>query len=115
MPDLERQSLGLGKYPALIVVDMMNSFTDPESPLGSNADAVIEAKGLKQMSDSSELEAIVDQALADNADGVAQYKEADDKKRKKLLGGFMGPIMKATKGQANPGMVNQILVKKLNG
>ena len=43
MPDLERQSLGLGQRPALIVVDMMNSFTDPESPLGSNADAVIEA------------------------------------------------------------------------
>ena len=43
MPDLERQSLGLGKYPALIVVDMMNSFTDPESPLGSNYAAVIEA------------------------------------------------------------------------
>jgi aspartyl-tRNA(Asn)/glutamyl-tRNA(Gln) amidotransferase subunit B len=80
-----------------------------------DADAVIEAKGLKQMSDSGELEAIVDQVLADNADGVAQYKEADDKKRKKLLGGFMGPIMKATKGQANPGMVNKILVEKLNG
>jgi len=80
-----------------------------------DADTIIEAKGLKQMSDSSELEAIVDQVLADNADGVEQYRAADDNKRKKLLGGFMGPIMKATKGQANPGMVNQILVKKLNG
>ncbi len=79
-----------------------------------DADTIIESKGLKQMSDSGELEAIVDQVLADNPDVVEQYRAADDKKRKKLLGGFMGPIMKATKGQANPGMVNQILVKKLN-
>mgnify|MGYP000085434593 CR=1 FL=1 len=79
-----------------------------------NADDIIEAKGLKQVSDTGALEAIVDQVLAANPDGVAQYQQADDKKRKKLLGGFMGPIMKASKGQANPGMVNQILAKKLN-
>ena len=79
-----------------------------------NADDIIEAKGLKQVSDTGALEAIVDEVLAANPNGVAQYKEADDKKRKKLLGGFMGPIMKASKGQANPGMVNQILAKKLN-
>ena len=79
-----------------------------------DADSVIEAKGLKQVSDTGALEKIVDEVLAQNPAGVAQYKEADDKKRKKLLGGFMGPIMKATKGQANPGMVNQILAKKLN-
>ncbi|MCR8921590.1 Asp-tRNA(Asn)/Glu-tRNA(Gln) amidotransferase subunit GatB [Dasania sp. GY-MA-18] len=79
-----------------------------------DADNVIEAKGLKQVSDTGALEKIVDEVLAQNPAGVAQYKEADDKKRKKLLGGFMGPIMKATKGQANPGMVNQILAKKLN-
>ena len=79
-----------------------------------SADEIIEAKGLKQVSDTGALEALVDEVLAANPDGVAQYKEADDKKRKKLLGGFMGPIMKASKGQANPGMVNQILAKKLN-
>ena len=79
-----------------------------------SADQIIETKGLKQVSDTGALEAIVDEVLAANPGGVAQYKEADDKKRKKLLGGFMGPIMKASKGQANPGMVNQILAKKLN-
>jgi maleamate amidohydrolase len=43
MPDLDRKSLGIGRRPALIVVDMMNGFTDPASPLGSNSDAVVEA------------------------------------------------------------------------
>lgn len=79
-----------------------------------DADSIIESQGLKQMSDTGALEKIVDEILAGNPDAVTQYREADDKKRKKLLGGFMGPIMKATKGQANPGIVNQILAKKLN-
>lgn len=79
-----------------------------------DADTVIEARGIKQVTDTSALEALVDEVLANNPDGVTQYQEADDKKRKKLLGGFMGPIMKASKGQANPAMVNQILAKKLN-
>lgn len=81
---------------------------------GDNADAVIEAKGLKQVSDTGALEQIVDDVLADKADQIEQYKAADDKKRKKLLGGFMGPIMKASKGQANPAMVNEILKRKLD-
>lgn len=79
-----------------------------------DADSIIENQGLKQMSDTGALEKIVDEILASNPDAVSQYREADDKKRKKLLGGFMGPIMKATQGQANPGIVNQILAKKLN-
>lgn len=80
-----------------------------------DADTIISAKGLKQVCDSDALSAIVDEVLANNPQGVEQYRNADDKKRKKLLGGFMGPIMKATKGQANPGMVNKILLQKLNG
>ncbi|MEH6551433.1 MAG: Asp-tRNA(Asn)/Glu-tRNA(Gln) amidotransferase subunit GatB [Pseudomonadales bacterium] len=79
-----------------------------------DADSVIEAKGLKQMSDSSELEAIVDTVIASRPQEVENFLGADEKKRKKMLGAFMGPIMQATKGQANPGMVNQILLKKLN-
>lgn len=79
-----------------------------------DADSVIDSKGLKQVSDTGALEKLVDDVLSQNPDAITQYKEADDKKRKKLLGGFMGPIMKASKGQANPGLVNQILAKKLN-
>lgn len=78
-----------------------------------SADAIIEARGLKQMSDSSELEAMVDTVIAASADQVAQYRAADEGKQKKLIGYFVGQVMKASKGQANPGMVNQLLAKKL--
>jgi aspartyl-tRNA(Asn)/glutamyl-tRNA(Gln) amidotransferase subunit B len=79
-----------------------------------DADSIIAQQGLKQMSDTSELEKIVDDVIAANSAMVADWLSSDDSKRKKKMGGFMGPIMKATKGQANPGMVNQILSKKLN-
>ncbi len=78
-----------------------------------NADAIIEAKGLKQVSDSGELEAMVDEVIANNAAQVQQYLEADDGKRKKLVGFFVGQVMKLSKGQANPKMVNELLAKKL--
>ena len=79
-----------------------------------DADTIIKAKGLKQMSDTSELEKIVDDVIASKPQEVENYLKADDKKRKKMMGAFMGPIMQATKGQANPGMVNKILAEKLN-
>ncbi len=79
-----------------------------------DADRIIEAKGLKQMSDTGELEKIVDDVIAANQAMVDDWLGSDEAKRKKKMGGFMGPIMKATKGQANPGMVNKILSKKLN-
>ncbi|MGV6807592.1 MAG: Asp-tRNA(Asn)/Glu-tRNA(Gln) amidotransferase subunit GatB [bacterium] len=77
-------------------------------------DQIIEAKGLKQVSDSSALEKIVDEVIANNPAMVEDYINSDDSKRKKKLGGFMGQIMKASKGQANPQQVNQILLQKLN-
>jgi len=80
----------------------------------NNVDKIIDAKGLKQVSDTGALEAIVDEVLAGMTDQIEQYKAADDKKRKKLMGGFMGPLMKASKGQGNPKLFNQILAKKLN-
>ena len=80
---------------------------------GDSADAVIESKGLKQVSDSGALEAMIDKVIAANPAQVEQYRAADDGKRKKLIGFFVGQIMKASKGQANPGMVNQLLGKKL--
>ena len=80
---------------------------------GGTADGIIEAKGLKQETDTSAIEAIVDQVIADSADQVAQYLAADDNKRKKLIGYFVGQTMKLSKGKANPQMVNEILAKKL--
>jgi len=79
-----------------------------------DADSIIESKGLKQVSDTGALEKMVDDVLAANPAMVEDYINTDEKKRKKKLGGFMGPIMKASKGQANPKAVNEILLKKLN-
>ncbi|MFT7319924.1 Asp-tRNA(Asn)/Glu-tRNA(Gln) amidotransferase subunit GatB, partial [Congregibacter sp.] len=79
-----------------------------------DADAIIEARGFKQVSDSGALESMVDQVVADNPDQVAQYRAADPAKRKKLSGFFVGQIMKASKGQANPKMVNDLLVTRLD-
>jgi aspartyl-tRNA(Asn)/glutamyl-tRNA(Gln) amidotransferase subunit B len=79
-----------------------------------DADTVIAAKGLKQVSDSGALEAMVDEVIAANPEQVENFRNADDNKRKKMTGFFVGQIMKASKGQANPGMVNKILMQKLN-
>ncbi len=76
-------------------------------------DRIIEAKGLKQMNDSGELEKIVDQVIANNPAQVEDYRGSDDAKRKKKIGFFVGQIMKATQGKANPQQVNQLLQQKL--
>lgn len=78
-----------------------------------DADTVIEAKGLKQVSDSGAIGAMVDTVIADSPEQVAQYAAADEKKRKKLIGYFVGQVMKASRGQANPALVNQLLAEKL--
>jgi aspartyl-tRNA(Asn)/glutamyl-tRNA(Gln) amidotransferase subunit B len=79
-----------------------------------DADAVIEARGLKQVSDTGALEKIVAEVLASNQAQVDNYRSADEAKRPKMLGFFVGQIMKASKGQANPQAVNEILLKKLS-
>ncbi len=79
-----------------------------------SADEIIEARGLKQVSDSGALEQMVADVLAANQAMVDDYINTDESKRKKKLGGFMGKIMQASKGQANPQQVNQILAQKLN-
>jgi aspartyl-tRNA(Asn)/glutamyl-tRNA(Gln) amidotransferase subunit B len=72
-------------------------------------DAIIEAKGLKQMNDTGELEKIIDEVLAANPKNVEEFKAGNAK----ALNGLVGPIMKASKGKANPGQVNALLMKKL--
>ncbi len=78
---------------------------------GGTADAIIEAKGLKQVSDSGAIEALVDEIIAGNAEKVAEYRSGKDK----LFGFFVGLAMKASKGKANPAQLNDILKKKLEG
>ncbi|WP_188149966.1 Asp-tRNA(Asn)/Glu-tRNA(Gln) amidotransferase subunit GatB [Teredinibacter waterburyi] len=80
-----------------------------------NADEIIEAKGLKQVSDSGALEKIVDEVIANNSAQVENYRSADESKRPKMLGFFVGQAMKASRGQANPQQLNAILLAKLEG
>jgi len=80
----------------------------------SDAKAYIEAKGLVQNSDEGAIEAMIDQVLANNPDQVAAFRAAEGPKQKKMTGFFVGQIMKLSKGQANPGIINKILMKKLN-
>ena len=80
----------------------------------SNPDAIIEAKGLKQMSDTGELEGMIDEIIANNPKQVDNFRAAESDKRKKMMGFFVGQVMKASKGQANPGLVNKLLNSKLS-
>jgi len=81
---------------------------------GSGADAIIEAKGLKQVTDTGAIEAIVDEVIANNAAQVKQYRASPPEKQGKLIGFFVGQVMKASKGKANPQQTNEILRKKLS-
>ncbi len=74
------------------------------------ADEIIEARGLRQITDTSAIEAVVDKVIEAHPDQVAEYRAGKDK----LIGFFVGQVMKETKGQANPGQVNQILKNKLS-
>ena len=76
---------------------------------GKQASVIIEEKGLKQVSDTGAIEALIDQVLADNQDKVDEYRGGKDK----LFGFFVGQTMKLSKGQANPAMVNELLKSKL--
>ncbi|MBW8079225.1 MAG: Asp-tRNA(Asn)/Glu-tRNA(Gln) amidotransferase GatCAB subunit B, partial [Gallionella sp.] len=78
---------------------------------GGTADAIIEAKGLKQVSDSGAIEKIVADVMAANADKVAEYRSGKDK----LFGFFVGAAMKASQGKANPAQLNEVLKQKLAG
>ena len=76
---------------------------------------VVAERGLVQVSDVGELAAAIDALLAANPADVDEYRAGDDKLRKKKRGFFMGELMKATKGQANPQVLNKLLDEKLSG
>ena len=76
---------------------------------GEDPAKIVESKGLKQITDTGAIEAAVDQAIADNPTQAEQYRSGDQK----VTGWFVGQIMKATGGKANPKMVNELLRKKL--
>jgi aspartyl-tRNA(Asn)/glutamyl-tRNA(Gln) amidotransferase subunit B len=78
---------------------------------GRDADAIIEASGLKQITDSGAIEQTIDKVMADNPKQLADYRSGKDK----LFGFFVGQVMKVTGGKANPAQVNDLLKKKLAG
>jgi len=81
----------------------------PDVVAGQSPRQVVESKGISQISDSSELEEVVKNVIAQNQSAVLEYKSGQEK----ILGFLVGQVMKATQGQANPGMVNQILRDQL--
>ncbi len=78
---------------------------------GDPAAKIVEEKGLKQVTDTGEIAGLVDEILSQNADKIEEYKAGKDK----LFGFFVGQVMKATQGKANPKAVNEILREKLGG
>jgi aspartyl-tRNA(Asn)/glutamyl-tRNA(Gln) amidotransferase subunit B len=75
------------------------------------ADAIIDARGWRQITDESAIEAAIDAVMAANPSQLAQYRSGKDK----LFGFFVGQAMKATQGKANPARLNELLKKKLGG
>ena len=78
---------------------------------GAGADEIIEKQGLKQITDSGAIEALVDEVLAANAANVAEFKAG----KEKAFNALVGQVMKAAKGKANPQQVNDLLRQKLAG
>jgi len=78
---------------------------------GKEPAAIVAEKGLVQVSDTGAIEAIIDEVLAKEAGQLAEYRSGKDK----LFGFFVGQVMRASKGKANPALVNELLLKKLNG
>ena len=76
---------------------------------GTEAHVIVEEKGLKQITDAGAIELAIDEVISKNPDQVKQYKSGNDK----ITGWFVGQVMKATQGKANPPLVNQMLKDKL--
>ena len=90
-----------GRIGKELFVDMFHS--------GKDAAVIVEEKGLKQITDTDAIEGIIDKLIIDNPDQAKQYREGNTK----VAGWFTGQAMKATKGQANPQVVNDVLKEKL--
>ena len=113
---------GSGKFPAARLAGLLRRIADRTISgkiakevfeamwaSGSGADAIIEEKGLKQITDNSAIERAIDEVMARNPGQLADYRAGKDK----LFGFFVGQVMKATQGKANPAQLNELLKKKL--
>jgi len=94
-----------GKIAKIVFAAMWNGEGD--------AISIIKKKGLKQVTDSSEIEKLINDIISENVTQVEQYKNASPEKKKKMIGFFVGQIMKKSNGKADPKQVNELLEKKL--
>jgi aspartyl-tRNA(Asn)/glutamyl-tRNA(Gln) amidotransferase subunit B len=104
------QRIADGTISNKIAKEIFNTMWDEKASDLDAVDRIIEAKGLKQISDSGALEAIIDQVLAANQKSVEEFRAG----KEKAFNALIGQIMKATQGKANPQQVNKLLTDKLN-
>jgi aspartyl-tRNA(Asn)/glutamyl-tRNA(Gln) amidotransferase subunit B len=118
----ENLEVGGGKLPAVRLAGLLARITDQTISgkiakevfeamwsQGASADALIESKGLRQITDTSAIERAIDEVMAKNPTQLAEYRAGKDK----LFGFFIGQVMKATGGKANPAQLNELLRRKL--
>jgi aspartyl-tRNA(Asn)/glutamyl-tRNA(Gln) amidotransferase subunit B len=104
------QRIADGTISNKIAKEIFTAMWDEKASDPDAVDRIIEAKGLKQISDSGALEAIIDQVLAANQKSVEEFRAG----KEKAFNALIGQIMKATQGKANPQQVNKLLTDKLN-
>jgi aspartyl-tRNA(Asn)/glutamyl-tRNA(Gln) amidotransferase subunit B len=120
----ENLEIGSGRLPAARLAGLLRRIADQtisgkiakevfESMWseGTDADAVIETRGLRQITDTAAIERVIDEVMAQNHAQLAAYRAGKDK----LFGFFVGQVMKATGGKANPAQLNELLRRKLGG
>ena len=105
----------LGKLVDLISKDVISGKTAKDvfvfmAETGKNPEQIVEEKGLRQVTDTGAIEAVIDRIIAENPDNLAAYKAG----KVNLIGWFVGQVMKQSQGRANPGIVNKILKEKLD-
>ena len=109
VPPVNLASLLVKKFRGEVSGPIVKSVLEEMLATGRTAAEIIEAKGLRQVSDEGALDKIIDEVLAKNPTQVAQFKEG----KQQVLGFLVGQVMKASGGKANPGKVNELLKKKL--
>jgi aspartyl-tRNA(Asn)/glutamyl-tRNA(Gln) amidotransferase subunit B len=116
--DIENSPISAEKFAGLLALMSDNTISgkiakdvlDLMFETGKDAAAIVEEKGMKQVTDTGAIEKVIDEVMAANPDKVAQYRGGKDK----LFAFFIGQVMKASGGKANPAAVNELLKKKLN-
>ena len=120
--DIEKFTISSGNLAKIITLIDKNIISSKiakelfEIALTDNRDpeVIVKEKGMVQVSDSSEIEKMVEEVLANNQKMIEDYKAADEGRKPRVLKGIVGQVMKLSKGKANPEIVNELIMSKLN-